>query len=103
MRMSRVSGIARVMAVILCAAVAGTVLPFSAGAAVSQQTNWTLDNVLKQLDAQAADFHSLTADIERTKVTVVVNDKSTQSGKIFVRSDSKMRIEGTQPDPRTIL
>ena len=48
-------------------------------------------------------FHSLTADLERTKVTVVVNDKSTQSGKISVRSDGKMRIELTQPDPQTIL
>jgi outer membrane lipoprotein-sorting protein len=41
--------------------------------------------------------------LERTKVTVVVNDKSTESGKIVVRSDDKMRIELTQPDPRTIL
>ena len=69
----------------------------------SQQTNWTLESVLKQLDAQAADFHSLTADLERTKVTVVVNDKSTESGQIFVRRDDKMRIELTQPDARTIL
>jgi outer membrane lipoprotein-sorting protein len=36
-------------------------------------------------------------------VTVVVNDKSTESGKIYVRRDDKMRIELTQPDPRTIL
>jgi len=55
------------------------------------------------MDAQAADFHSLTADLERTKVTVVVNDKSTESGKIFVRTDEKMRIELSQPDARTIL
>jgi len=55
------------------------------------------------MDAQAADFHSLTADLERTKVTVVVNDKSTESGRILVRRDDKMRIELTQPDPRTIL
>jgi outer membrane lipoprotein-sorting protein len=59
--------------------------------------------VLKQMDAQAAGFQSLTADLERTKVTVVVNDKSTQSGQIFVRGDGKMRIELTQPDPQTIL
>jgi outer membrane lipoprotein-sorting protein len=69
----------------------------------SQQTNLTLEGVLKQLDTQARDFHSLTADLERTKVTVVVNDKSTESGKIFVRRDDKMRIELTLPDPRTIL
>ena len=72
-------------------------------ASTSPQTGWTLDNVLKQMDAQAATFHSLTADLERTKVTVVVNDKSVESGRIFVRSDDKMRIEVTQPDARTIL
>jgi outer membrane lipoprotein-sorting protein len=72
-------------------------------ASTSPQSNWTLDNVLKQMDAQAADFHSLAADMERTKVTVVVNDKSIESGRISVRRDDKMRIEVTQPDARTIL
>jgi outer membrane lipoprotein-sorting protein len=103
MRMSRVSGIAQIVIVAVCAVMASSIISLSAAAAVSQQSNWTLDNVLKQLDTQAAEFHSLTADIERTKVTVVVNDKSTQSGQIFVRSDGKMRIELTQPDPQTIL
>lgn len=82
---------------------AACALALAAGVPVSQQTSWTLENVLKQMDAQAADFHSLTADLERTKVTVVVNDKSTESGKIFVRTDEKMRIELSQPDARTIL
>jgi outer membrane lipoprotein-sorting protein len=67
------------------------------------QTKWNLDGIIRQLDKQAKDFHSLKADIERTKVTVVVNDKSTESGEIFVRKDDKMRIDFTQPDPREIL
>ena len=87
----------------LCAATASIMFSAFAGGSPSQQNNTTLEGVLKQLDMQAADFHSLTADLERTKVTVVVNDKSTESGKIFVRRDDKMRIELTQPDPRTIL
>jgi len=87
----------------LCAAVAASLLFSAVRASTAPQTNWTLDNVLKQMDMQAASFQSLTADLERTKVTVVVNDKSTESGKIFVRRDDKMRIEVTQPDPRTIL
>ena len=93
----------RIVAGVLCAAVTGVTLSLAAGVAVPQQANWTLDNVLKQLDTQAGDFESLTADLERTKVTVVVNDKSIESGKIFVRRDGKMRIELTQPDPQTIL
>jgi len=74
-----------------------------AAAGPAPQTRWTLDDVLKQLDEQASEFRSLTADLERTKVTVVVNDMSTESGQILVRRDGKMRINLTQPDPRTIL
>jgi outer membrane lipoprotein-sorting protein len=66
-------------------------------------TQWSVDAVLKQLDAASKEFHSLTADLERTKVTVVVNDKSTETGQIMVRRDDKMRIELVQPNPRTIL
>jgi outer membrane lipoprotein-sorting protein len=98
----KVSRIFRIVIAVLCAAGAGALFA-STPAVVTPQGNWTLDSVLKQLDTQAADFHSLTADLERTKVTVVVNDKSTQSGQIFVRRDGKMRIELTQPDPQTIL
>jgi outer membrane lipoprotein carrier protein len=99
----KLSWIARTVGVVLCLATPAAVFSANAGVAVSQQGAWTLDGVLKQLDAQAAEFHSLTADLERTKVTVVVNDKSTESGKILVRRDDKMRIDLTQPDPRTIL
>ena len=99
----RVSGKFYRIFVLLCAMAAAASFFSATQASTSPQTNWTLDNVLKQMDAQAANFHSLTADLERTKVTVVVNDKSTESGQIFVRMDDKMRIELTQPDARTIL
>ncbi|MGH9682775.1 MAG: LolA family protein [Candidatus Acidiferrales bacterium] len=62
----------------------------------------TVDSVLRQLDAAAADFHGVSADVERTKVTVVVDDKSTESGSLLVRGD-KMLLEMRSPDPRTIL
>lgn len=83
--------------------VAGSPLRASARSSGQNPTNWTIENVVKQLDVEAKNFHSLTADLERTKVTVVVNDKSTETGQIRVRQDGKMRIELTQPDPRTIL
>ena len=47
-------------------------------------------------------FHSLSADVERTKVTVVVNDRSTETGTILVRGD-RMLLDLKTPDPRTIL
>jgi outer membrane lipoprotein-sorting protein len=75
----------------------------TASLSAAPQAALTLDNIMKQMDAQAADFRSLTADMERTKVTIVVNDKSTESGRILVRHDDKMLIEVTQPDARTIL
>jgi outer membrane lipoprotein-sorting protein len=64
--------------------------------------SWSLESVLRQMDAEARDFHSLSADIERTKVTVVVNDHTTETGSIQVRGD-KMLLELKAPDPRTIL
>jgi outer membrane lipoprotein-sorting protein len=63
----------------------------------------TLDEVLKQMDREQGQFQSLTASMERTKVTVVVNDRSTESGQIEVRRDGKMRIDLTSPDQKTIL
>jgi outer membrane lipoprotein-sorting protein len=87
---------------VCAAAAAAAIFSMPLGSAVPQG-NWTVENVLKQMDTQATDFKSLTADMERTKVTVVVNDKSTESGRISVRRDDKMLIEVTQPDARTIL
>jgi outer membrane lipoprotein-sorting protein len=71
--------------------------------ASSHQNHWTLESAMKQLDQEARSFQSLTADMERTKVTVVVNDKSTETGKIFVRRDDKMRLDFNPPDAKTIL
>ena len=63
----------------------------------------TMDDVMRELDRESKSLHSLTADIERTTVTVVVNDRSTESGRIFMRRDEKMRIELSKPDQRIIL
>jgi len=63
----------------------------------------TVDEILKQMDREEGQFQSLTASIERTKVTVVVNDRSTESGQIELRRDGKMRIDLTSPDQKTIL
>jgi outer membrane lipoprotein-sorting protein len=74
-------------------------------AAVSsgQGTTWTSDSVLNMMDKSARDFHTLTADIEHIKYTDVVKDMSSETGKLFVRRDEKMRIEFMTPDRRTIL
>jgi outer membrane lipoprotein-sorting protein len=71
--------------------------------AAAQEKKWTVDAVLEMMDKSAADFRSLTADVEHIKYTEVVKDTSTETGQIFVRRDQKMRIEFLKPDPRTIL
>jgi outer membrane lipoprotein-sorting protein len=69
----------------------------------AQGTQWTTDSALAMMDKSAQDFHTLTADIEHIKYTDVVKDTSTETGKLWVRRDEKMRIEFYQPDRRTIL
>jgi outer membrane lipoprotein-sorting protein len=72
-------------------------------ARLPQEKKWTADAVLEMMDKSAADFRSLTANVEHIKYTEVVKDTSTETGQIFVRRDQKMRIEFAKPDPRTIL
>jgi outer membrane lipoprotein-sorting protein len=62
-----------------------------------------LDYVLTMMDHSAQDFKSLTAAIDHIKYTAVVRDTSTETGEIFVRRDSKVRIDFQTPDPRTII
>lgn len=62
----------------------------------------SVEGVLRQLDSAAKGFHGLSADVERTKVTVVVDDKSTESGSMLLRGD-KMLLQMKAPDQRTIL
>ncbi len=71
-------------------------------AASQSRGPWTLESVLRQLDAQDKTFRSLSADVERTKVTVVVNDHSTETGTLLVRGD-KMLLQMKSPDARTVL
>lgn len=75
------------------------------GAAGPNQANEkvSLEYVLKMMDHSAQDFKSLTAAVEHVNYTAVVKDTSTETGEIFVRKDSKMRIDIQSPDPRTII
>jgi len=77
----------------------------SLGTAISGAQNhgpWTLEDVLKKLDSEAAGFRGLSADVERTKVTVVVNDRSTDKGTVLVKG-SRMLLQMAPPDARTVL
>lgn len=84
-----------------CAILAAYILFCGVLAARGRQEE-TLESVQAKMDDAAKDFHSLSADVQRTKVTVVVNDRSTESGTIRVRGD-KMLLQLKAPEPRTVL
>lgn len=88
-----------VFAILLCVTLCGK----NASGTKQGSTKLTLDFVLSMMDRAAQDFRSLTAAVEHIKYTAVVKDTSTETGEIFVRKDSKMRIDFQAPDPRTIL
>lgn len=87
------------------------ILPLAAGwvagprpsRAAQDQSRWTAETVLKQMDRAAETFRTLSADLEHSKYTDVVKDTSVETGRILVSRDDKMRIEILQPDLRTIL
>jgi|GEM_PF-950807 len=67
----------------------------------------TLTEVLAKMDQASRSLRSLEADIERTKVTVVVNDRVVETGKVYVaRSGSsprRVKIEFTKPAQQSVL
>src|SRR5580693_7555460 len=73
------------------------------GGAAQTTAKWTTEGALEMMDRSAKDFRSLTADLENVKYTAVVQDKSTETGQIWVHHDQKMRIDITKPEPRTML
>lgn len=66
----------------------------------------TLEQVLDTMERAGRSFRGLEANIERTKVTVIVNDKAVDSGKVyFSRSGTKSRIklDITRPESQNLL
>jgi outer membrane lipoprotein-sorting protein len=57
----------------------------------AQQGAYTLEQVFAKMDEAAKTFRSVQADVERTHVTVFVNDKDVSSGKFYYAK------QGNQP------
>ncbi|HEV2491634.1 MAG TPA: outer membrane lipoprotein-sorting protein [Terriglobia bacterium] len=64
-----------------------------------------LAEILSHMNETSKRLKTLSADLEYTKVTVVVDDKSTERGQIFYAKGKspQMLIDFKQPDPKTIL
>jgi outer membrane lipoprotein-sorting protein len=64
-----------------------------------------LAEILKRMNEASNRLNTLSADIEYTKVTVVVNDKSTQTGQFFYQKGKPpdFMIDFKNPDARTLV
>ena len=64
-----------------------------------------LKDVLTRMDWMSKRLKTLSASLEYTKVTVLVDDHSTESGEIFLRHSSspQILIQFEKPDRKTIL
>lgn len=66
----------------------------------------TAEDVLARLDQSAPKFSSMTADLTRVSYTKVIDDKSTETGRIALKKhgprDLQVMIDFTRPDPRKV-
>jgi len=70
------------------------------------QGTLSLDQVFAKMDAVAKTFHSVQADLERTHMTVIVNDKDDASGKFYYVREGKeprVKMELTKPVKQALL
>src|SRR6266853_1686076 len=70
------------------------------------QGKYTLAQVFAKMDEMQKDFRSTVADIERTHVTVLVNDKDVSSGKFYyIRrgKEPRVKLELSKPMPQYLL
>jgi len=64
-----------------------------------------LGEILTRMDEASKNLKTVSANLEYTKVTVVVNDRSTEYGKLYFRNakSPEILLEFDRPEPKTIL
>jgi len=63
-----------------------------------------LSEILSRMNDSAKNLKTVSADLEYTKVTVLVDDKSTETGRIFYhKSKKEILIDITKPEAKTVL
>lgn len=70
------------------------------------QNKYTLDQIFSKMDEVQKTFRSATADVERTHVTVLVNDKDVSSGKLFYArrgKEPRVKLEIQKPITQFLL
>ena len=84
------------------AAVVACLLMVSPGG-TAQTRAWTEPLLIERLNQAADHFKTLTANLLYTKFTQVVDDKSTESGRLTYSENRRILIEMLNPEPKEIL
>jgi outer membrane lipoprotein-sorting protein len=67
---------------------------------------YTLDQILAKMEENGKNFRSMQASMERTKVTVIVNDKATDIGTVYFArrgKDPRIMVDITKPEQQRML
>jgi outer membrane lipoprotein-sorting protein len=76
--------------------------PEAAGAA-EPDSEWTVETVLARVDAETKRFRSATAEVEIKRFATVAVVEPEVSGRVYVHPAGKLRLDLTEPGPRTLL
>lgn len=69
----------------------------------AQPQKWAENQLVEHLNRAADRFKTLTASLQFTKMTVVVNDTSTETGRLYYSRNRRILIEMTNPEAKEIL
>jgi len=72
-------------------------------AGTAQTRGWTEDRVVEQLNKSAENFQTVTANLQFTKVTAVVDDKSVETGRLYFTKKGRILLEFLNPEPKEVL
>lgn len=89
----------------LTATLAATALLGASSAPRKGKMPHDLSEILSRMNDAAKNLKTVSADLEYTKVTALVNDKSTETGRLFFRKSKnpEILIDIKKPETKTIL
>ena len=93
------------MRVFLAVTLALALAPPASARRGKHHADLTVTEVLSQMNEASKKLHTLSANLQYTKVTVLVDDKSTESGQLFYRrgKNPEIRIDIQKPDNKVIV
>jgi len=94
------------MRVLLTGAMTLALTPHASARKSKHHTDLTVSQILGQMNEKAKNLWTISADLEYTKFTALVNDKSIESGRFFFKrekSNTDILIDIEKPDRRFLL